>query len=95
MKAKTLKDLAADAGVRTLERVQAESPSIRDTPTRRLSVFRSELAALAAEHHLDALDSEIELLAVEFAFGPQPAPASASLSAEPEPEPEAPVSDEK
>ena len=89
MKQKTIKDLAADAGTRTLSRVQAESPSIRDTPVRRLSVFKAELAALAAEHHLDALDSEIEDLAVAFAFGPKPDPQPVEIA------PETPVSAEK
>lgn len=86
---KTLKTLAKEAETRTLARVEAESPSIRDTPQRRLTVYRSELAALAAEHHLNALDTEIDDLAVEFAFGAPAEPKAAENA------PETPVSDEK
>lgn len=88
MKTKTLKDLATQAETRTLDRVEAESPSITDNARRRFSVFHSELAALAAEHNLPVLDAEIEDLAAEFAFGtPKPAP-------EPQIAQETPVSDE-
>ena len=90
---KTLKTLAKEAETRTLARVEAESPSIRDTPQRRLTVYRSELTVLAAEHHLNVLDAEIDDLAVEFAFGvtkPLIEPEKA-----PEATPETPVSDEK
>lgn len=84
---KTLKTLAKEAETRTLARAEAESPSIRDTPQRRLTVYRSELTALAAEHHLNLLDTEIDDLAVEFAFG-------VAKPAETAPEvPETPVSD--
>lgn len=100
---KTLKTLAKEAETRTVARVEAESPSIRDTPQRRLTVYRSELTALAAEHHLNVLDAEIDDLAAEFAFG-RPAEPGAERQASPaEPEDpeapeipqEAPVSDEK
>lgn len=86
---KTLKDLRIEAETRTLDRVQAESPSITDSPRRRFSVFHAELSALAAEHHLPCLDAEIDELAEAFAFGAQiPAP-------NPEIAQETPVSDEK
>lgn len=90
MKTKTLKDLAKEAETRTLDRVQAESPSITDSPRRRFQVFHSELSALAAEHNLPILDAEIDNLAAEFAFGKPSTPAP-----EPQIAQETPVSDEK
>lgn len=90
---KTLKTLAKEAETRTLARVEAESPSIRDTPQRRLTVYRSELTVLAAEHHLNVLDAEIDDLAAEFAFGITKPAETAPEAAETAPE--TPVSDEK
>lgn len=90
MKTKTLKDLRIEAETRTIDRVSAESPSIKDGPRRRFSVFQAELAALAAEHHLPVLDAEIDDMAAEFAFG-----VTKPIETAPETAPETPVSDEK
>jgi hypothetical protein len=68
--AKTFEDLSKDAVKLTEARVKAESPSIKDTPRRRLAVFQVELAALLKENEVAYTAEELHKAAESYAFAP-------------------------
>lgn len=89
----TFAKLCKEAETATDERVKAESPSIRDTPGRRYSVFQGTLTCLLVRDGIDVDVEKVRKAGEKYAFGPResvPEPAPAPIS-----QLETPLSDEK
>jgi hypothetical protein len=67
--AKTFSELCKDAAKITEDRVEAESPAIKDTPRRRFEVCKAELSVLVAENGLQVAEFDVREAAEFFAYG--------------------------
>lgn len=66
---KTFESLCKEAAKIVDERVKAESPSIKDTPQRRFSVFQGELTVLLVQNNTPVDVEKVREAGEKYAFG--------------------------
>ena len=81
---KTFDQLCKDVVKVVEDRVQAESPAIKDTPGRRFAVFQTELAALLEENQVTVTAEELAAAAQKYAYPAVSAQVAEATDAPPE-----------
>lgn len=79
---KSFESLCTEAAAIVEERVKLESPSIRDTPSRRFAVFQGELTVLLVREGITVDTEEVREAAEKYVFGPKEAATEPASSPE-------------